>query len=415
MHGEYRLAKTVTLIRHAETNANSERRWQGSFDSGLSGAGLAQLERLLARISPRPADVVIASDLDRTMQTASVLTNEVLPDPAWREFHVGAWEGLTTAEIMTRFPGQMEALVAGEDVAPGGGEQMSAFADRIIAAFHALVSSMAQGDRAYVVTHGGVIWRLASHILRRTGEAAPLMPPFNTATTTITIGEDGESQLTVFNDATHLDHVTAQFGPEGRFVTLVRHGETEGNLVGVWQGHSDSALTETGEQQAKFASMCIPEIGALYTSPLGRTRQTAGIIGDALGVTPKPHDGFKEMAFGSWENLTSHEAAELQPELFSRIYDDGLDLPRGGSGETFGQAGKRVAETVESLVDLTDTDFAAVSHGAAIRAYIVHITGMTFAERDRLPIPRNTSMSSVIYAGRRPVLAHYNVAPHLDR
>ena len=55
-----------------------------------------------------------------------------------------------------------------------------------------------------------------------------------------------------------------------------------------------------------------------------------------------------------------------------------------------------------------------VSHGAAIRAYVTGIIGLGFDDRNRIPIPRNSSMSRVIYADGRSVLAGYNVAPHLD-
>ncbi|MFV2000018.1 MAG: histidine phosphatase family protein, partial [Acidimicrobiia bacterium] len=74
--GECRIAKTITLIRHAETNANNERRWQGSLDSGLSERGLDQVARLGVRFrSDRPSRVV-ASDLNRTMETAAAIADD---------------------------------------------------------------------------------------------------------------------------------------------------------------------------------------------------------------------------------------------------------------------------------------------------------------------------------------------------
>jgi broad specificity phosphatase PhoE len=119
------------------------------------------------------------------------------------------------------------------------------------------------------------------------------------------------------------------------------------------------------------------------------------------------------MAFGAWEDLTYEEVALSDPDLFSRVFVDEIDLPRGGTGETFSGTGKRLSETIASLADASEGDFGVVSHGAAIRAYIVDILGLSFAERNLLPVARNTSMTSVLYAGDRAMVSSYNVAPHM--
>jgi broad specificity phosphatase PhoE len=90
-------------------------------------------------------------------------------------------------------------------------------------------------------------------------------------------------------------------------------------------------------------------------------------------------------------------------------------MPRGRDGETFSETGRRVHATVESLTSDTNFDhIGVVSHGAAIRAYITGVVGLSFASRNRLPIPRNSSMSQIRQTPNGPVLAAYNVAPHLD-
>ena len=55
-----------------------------------------------------------------------------------------------------------------------------------------------------------------------------------------------------------------------------------------------------------------------------------------------------------------------------------------------------------------------VSHGAIIRAFVAHLTGIDFADRNRIPVPRNSSVTSVVYGDAGVALASYNVAPHLD-
>jgi glucosyl-3-phosphoglycerate phosphatase len=408
------LAKTVTLIRHAETNANRAGRWQGSADSGISAHGESQLLALMGRNNGSRPAVLVASDLPRTMRTARVLGDPVAT-PAWREFGVGAWEGLTSAEITERHPGEMEAFLRGEEVAPGGGENMADFRTRVVAALKEVVAGIDDGQSAVVVTHGGVIWAIVSHALGLTGGTLKMIPSHNTALTRIRVEGDGTMQVAVFNDATHLEELPTQFGPDGATVSLYRHGQTEANVEGKWQGRTDSPLTAIGRQQVKAASVVAPRMEALFTSPLGRTVETASIIGGALGVAPTNAEGLIEMSFGSWENMTTDQAVLHNPELFDQIYGKGLDMPRGGDGESFTQTGERVHGTIQSLVDSNDhVHIGAVSNGAALRSYLTRVVGLTFAERDRFPIPRNSSMSQVRYTALGPVLAAYNVAPHLD-
>lgn len=408
------LMKTVTLIRHAETNANRVGRWQGSADSGISPTGEEQLIALAGRQNGSGSGVLIASDLPRTMRTASFL-GDAKPDAAWREFGVGDWEGLTTNEITERYPGQMEAFLAGVDIAPGGGERMSDFGERVVGAFDDLLASLDYGQSATVVTHGGVIWAIMGFILGRRDGPMKLIPSHNTASTVIRVFPDGEKQIEVFNDATHLSGVPRQFGPQGTVVSLFRHGQSEANVSGRWQGRSDSPLTARGRDQVAAAALSAPELEALFTSPLGRTVESASILGATTGVAIADSEGLIEMSFGSWENLKTDEAMAVDPELFDLIYNRGEDMPRGGDGETFAEAGRRVRTTIEALAAETEFDhIGVVSHGAAIRSYITGVVGLSFPTRNRIPIPRNSSMSQIRQTPTGPVLAAYNVAPHLD-
>jgi broad specificity phosphatase PhoE len=408
------MARTVTLIRHAETNANSVGRWQGSADSGISPRGEEQLIALAARQNGSIRDVLVASDLPRTMRTASFL-GDAVPNAAWREFGVGDWEGMTTAEITDKFPGQMEAFFSGQDVTPEGGERMSDFGERVVGAFEELVAFLDAGQSATVVTHGGVIWTIMGHILGRSDGPMKMIPSHNTASTVIRIDSDGDKQVNVFNDATHLATVPRQFGPGGTVVSLFRHGQSEANVDGRWQGRTDSPLTPLGRSQVEAAARAAPSVEALFTSPLGRTVETASILAAAAGISPADSEGLIEMSFGNWENMTIDEAIADDSELFDLIYAQGEDMPRGRDGETFSEAGRRVHTTVESLASDTGFDhIGVVSHGAAIRAYITGVVGLSFPARNRLPIPRNSSMSQIRQTPQGPVLAAYNVAPHLD-
>ena len=86
---------------------------------------------------------------------------------------------------------------------------------------------------------------------------------------------------------------------------IVRHGQTNWNILGKTQGHGNSDLTQKGEEQAFELAKAIKEypIDYIYSSDLGRAVQTAEIVGDQIGVKVNQTKSLREMGFGDWEFL----------------------------------------------------------------------------------------------------------------
>lgn len=407
------MAKTVTLIRHAETDANAARVWQGTTDSQLSDVGRQQLAMLADRVQSLSPDLVVASDLSRTMATSAVF-GDVELDPGFREFSIGNWEGLTSVQVAEKYPEEWAAFLRWDDMAPGGGEPLSEFAVRINGALDSVIERLDDGGHGVVVTHGGVIWSLLSQALG-SSTAARMIPAHNTSLSRIEIGDDGRKRIVVFNDAGHIPPPAPQFGPTGQIATLVRHGQSEGNLTGKWHGISESALTDLGRQQAKLAAPHTPRTDTMFTSPLSRAHDTAQIISEHHGVSPQVDPGLVEMSFGEWEGLSTAEIYERYASEMA-LYDNGDadDLPRGVTGESLTGAGNRMRTSVATLASGTEGSFVAVSHGAAIRALALNVLGVNNAGRGKVALVRNTSISSFVVNPLGMVLASYNTGPHLD-
>ena len=98
-------------------------------------------------------------------------------------------------------------------------------------------------------------------------------------------------------------------------VILIRHGETDWNVLHRFQGLTDIPLNDTGRQQAGFAKNGLGdmEIDAIYTSPLQRAVETAEIIRGDREIPIYPTEGLREMGIGEWEGLLVSEIDEKYP------------------------------------------------------------------------------------------------------
>ncbi len=120
---------------------------------------------------------------------------------------------------------------------------------------------------------------------------------------------------------------------------LIRHGETVWNREGRMQGQQDSPLTETGVHQARQLARRFAQeaFGALYSSDLGRTRQTARSIADAAGRDIIVDARLRERHFGVFEGLTAAEIKLNYPLEYERFKsrDPAYAMPGGESALAF--------------------------------------------------------------------------------
>ena len=95
---------------------------------------------------------------------------------------------------------------------------------------------------------------------------------------------------------------------------LVRHGESEWNAIGRWQGWADPPLSDLGRRQAAVGSRAVGAVDAIVSSDLRRARQTAEIIAGELGIGPVVVDAaLRERDAGPWTGLTRREIEEQWP------------------------------------------------------------------------------------------------------
>ena len=141
---------------------------------------------------------------------------------------------------------------------------------------------------------------------------------------------------------------------------LARHGETDWNRDGIWQGHGDPPLNDLGRRQAAELAERLADvvIDALYSSDLRRAYETAEIIGRAKGLDITAEPDLREMDVGSWSGLTSEEIATRFPEM---TYHDGEEreaFDTRAVGVLYRIAGAHEGRRV-----------LVVTHGGVVRAF----------------------------------------------
>ncbi|MCF5838570.1 histidine phosphatase family protein [Aeromonas veronii] len=153
----------LVVIRHGETQANAEGRYQGALDIGLNDDGVRQISRLAEKVAVTepPFDRLLASPLLRTRESAAILSRQLgLPVelvPAFRERDVGLFEGLTQVEARTRYPELWARNITRRWAdAPPGGETIDEVIARVSLGLTELASTMQQGERILLVAHGVV-------------------------------------------------------------------------------------------------------------------------------------------------------------------------------------------------------------------------------------------------------------------
>jgi len=155
---------------------------------------------------------------------------------------------------------------------------------------------------------------------------------------------------------------------------LARHGETEWNRTGRFQGHADPPLSEIGREQAVALaeSLAGDGIRAIHTSDLLRASETARVVATRLGLPVVEDAGLREIDVGSWSGLTRDEIAARDPDGFKRWLRGEI----GHDGETREQLTERVVAAVERIAHAhAGETVLVVTHGGAIRALRRHAAG----------------------------------------
>lgn len=159
-------------------------------------------------------------------------------------------------------------------------------------------------------------------------------------------------------------------------LVVLRHGETDHNAQGRFQGQADIPINAAGRRQAEAARERLArwEFAAVYTSPLVRAAETARIVRPDAEVVEDPR--LMEIDMGSWAGRTWAEVHQMMPD-YEKKYADGVDFRRSPEGETLAELVERGRPALLEIAERhEDEDVLIVSHGLFLNRVIHSLLGI---------------------------------------
>ncbi|MCJ7822803.1 MAG: histidine phosphatase family protein [Armatimonadetes bacterium] len=203
---------TLILVRHGETEWNTERRVQGQVDSQLTARGRAQARQAAERLAETDVRAIDSSDSGRARETAELIAAPhglvIAIHAGLRERSYGILEGKTVEEAAREDTGWLEAWRADRlRLAPPEGETQPELSQRVMSALREIVTAH-PGEQVVVSTHGGPVKSAVFDILQIPVSSWDRTWIAN-GSITVLVGTPERLLVAAFNDTCHLDEEPA--------------------------------------------------------------------------------------------------------------------------------------------------------------------------------------------------------------
>ena len=197
-------------------------------------------------------------------------------------------------------------------------------------------------------------------------------------------------------------------------VHLIRHGQTDWNVSGRWQGQLPTSLNEHGHVQAQHLAEHVRTwpLAGIYTSDLPRAHETAQAVADATGAPLHTDVRWREIGLGELEGLTIEQIEPQYPGMLKDYHDQFFEfVPPQGETRRAVQARALIALN-EALEAHSGGTFAVVSHGVTLRVVLM---GLLPAQAEQLRYAEigNASITTLHHDGASWALDQLSFVGHL--
>lgn len=434
----------IILVRHGKSTYNQERRIQGRLDkSVLTEAGRASALQVGDTLSSIAFDAAYTSPLKRAKETAEIilsrLTNppELQPTDKLMEIDVPLWEGMLRQDAIDKFPKAYQQWQQHPDKfsmkIPSPEGEIEHFP--VLAVFASarkfweeLLSRHTSGT-ILVVGHNGINRALIATASEIAPDYYQSIQQSNCGISVINFGftddqTESNNKIAVQLESLNLTAPTGEIFPKprdghrGPRLLLVRHGETDWNRAGKFQGQIDVPLNDNGREQARQAAEFLKDIKLDFaiSSSMLRPKETAEIIlKHHGGLQLELRDELREISHGLWEGKFESEIEASYPGLLDewKTSPENVQMPEG---ENLEEVWTRAIAAWREIVQSVSGTGIVVAHDAINKAILCHLFGLEPEHFWKFK-QGNGAVSVIDYPhgpDGLPVLQAMNVTTHLS-
>ncbi|WP_310427029.1 histidine phosphatase family protein [Chamaesiphon sp. VAR_48_metabat_135_sub] len=434
------MSTRVIILRHGQSSYNSQGRIQGRSDlSVLTDRGQEDAKTTGKAFQGLEFAAVYCSPLQRAKQTATTVLScleqqyPLQTDDRLLEIDLPVWETMLNQEVREKYadeyrawkerPHELKMLLPQAD----GSQQeffpvLSLYAQATT--FWQGILPQHQGQTILIVAHNGINRALISSAL---GIPARLYHSIQQSNCGITVlnfsgGWGDKVQLESLNQTSHLGQKLPTFRPnnQGPRFLLVRHGETDWNRAGKFQGQIDVPLNDNGRNQAILAAEFLKtiQIDFGFTSPMLRPKETAEIIiKDRQGLTLGEDADLREIGHGLWEGKFEAEIETEYPGELERwqTHPESVQMPEGENlQDVWDRATGAWQQILAKVGNQTQTGII-VAHDATNKVLLCYLLGLGLADIWKIK-QGNGAVTVIDYPEGiegQPVIQALNITSHL--
>ena len=390
----------LVLVRHGLSSFNAKGLIQGrTDDSLLTEEGYEQANKAGRALSKINFDKIYSSPLIRAAETAKTIKKSFNKEPKITfdnkllEVDLSEWSGLKIEEIKNKFPeiypiwkNDPENLTLkrsdGKTYKPI--QELFDQATNFLGDIFKIYSDK-DDVNILVVGHNAILRCLILSLLKKPKQGFRKIRLENASFSILNISRQDNSfktQIECLNQTSHLNkNIPSQIGDSRIF--LIRHGETNWNKEGRFQGQIDIPLNENGKNQARktFEYLRNISFNKAFSSSMNRPYETAQIIlQNKKDLKIKKIDSLVEISHGLWEGKLEAEIREKWPVLLKNWHDkpEEVIMPEGESIKDVSERSVKAFDKICLSQEANDLSLL-VAHDAVNKTLICNILGINYS------------------------------------
>ena len=419
------------LVRHGLSSFNKKGLIQGRIDeSYLTEEGYEQAKLTGNILNEIKFDQIYSSPLKRAAETAKEIEKcfkenfDIHYDKNLLEVDLYKWSGLTSKDIKDKYkdsylvwknhPEKLE-LKNKENIIYKPIQDLFVQAEVFI---QNLQEENKNNQNILIIAHNAILRCLILYLLNKPNKGFRKIRLDNASISIINISASKfsfNSQIECLNQTCHLNQKIPSKIGDSR-VILIRHGETNWNKEGRFQGQIDIPLNENGKEQAFKASKYLGEIEftKAFSSSMKRPYETAKIILTNNNIQIEKIKGLVEISHGLWEGKLEEEIKQIWPEMLKDWHEkpETVTMPEGESIKQVSDRAISAWNLICNSQKNNDTTLL-VAHDAVNKALICHILGLSYSDIWMIKQGNGGITVIDIFKNKNNVLSSVNITNHL--